>query len=102
TGYSHGSTKRRGPACRSAECAGSKAVASARSARSLAVHALAQRDRRKLLVSRLFLLHVGIQKADDIVMAEALGPRDQRAVPSDFVVLDRLGGANDCGVEHLF
>jgi hypothetical protein len=77
-------------------------VACARSARGLAVHAFPQRDRRKLLVSRLFLVQVGIEKADDIVMAEALGPCDQRAVARDFVVLDRLGGADDRGVEDFF
>jgi hypothetical protein len=46
------------------------------SARGLAVHALAHRDRRELLVGRLFLVEVGVEELDDVVVPEGFGPGD--------------------------
>ena len=34
-------------------------------------------------------------------MAERIRPRDQRSIPGDFVMLDRLGAADNDGVEDL-
>jgi hypothetical protein len=46
------------------------------SARGLAIHALAHRDRRELLVGRLFLVEVGVEELDDVVVLEGFGPGD--------------------------
>src|ERR1700751_4368301 len=62
---------------------------------------LALGDVGELLVGRLLFLEVLIQQVGDVVAAEPLRPRDQRAVAGDLIMLDRLRGGDDRGVEHL-
>ena len=56
-------------------------------ARSLAVHTFVQCDRRELLVRCLFLVEVGIQQTNDVVVTHRLSPGNEGAVAGDFVVL---------------
>src|SRR3954453_9050786 len=70
------------------------------SACGLAVDALAQRDGVELGVGGLFLVQVRGQEPDDVIMAEFVGPCDQRAIGGDLVVLDRLPLGHDRGIEH--
>src|SRR5438105_123442 len=72
------------------------------SARRLAIYSLAQRNRGQFLVCRLFLIEVGGEQPQDVVVPELLGPGNQRPITGDFVMLHRLCGADDRGIEHLF
>src|SRR4029079_6570458 len=79
------------------------ALAKARLMRLLSrfrVHALG-RERRELLVGRFFFLEVLGEHAGAIVAAKLLGPRDQRAVTRDLVVLDGLRSRDQPGVQRL-
>ena len=55
-----------------------------------AVYTLAQCNCRELFVCRLLFIEIGVEQMDDVVMAEAIGPGDQGAVPRNLVVFDRL------------
>src|SRR4051794_9564248 len=70
------------------------------SARGSAVDALAQRHRIELGVGGLFLVQVGVEETNDIVVAELFRPGDQCAVTGDLVMLDGLRGSHDRSVEH--
>src|SRR5262249_38111209 len=66
-----------------------------------AVYTPAQGHCRELLVRRLLFIEVSVEQTDDVVMAEALGPSDQGAVPRDLVMFDRLRCPDDGGIEHI-
>src|SRR5438445_908295 len=71
------------------------------SARRLTIDAFAQGHRRELLVGCFFLVQIGGEQAQDIVVAELLGPRNQGPITGDLVVLDRLCCTDDRGIEDL-
>ena len=55
----------------------------------------------ELLVRRLLLLQVRLQKAKDVVMAKLFRPGDQCPVARNLIVLDGLCTADDGGIEYL-
>src|SRR3954466_11237848 len=71
------------------------------SAGGAAVDALAQRDGRQLLVGGLLFIKIGRKQPKNIIVAELLGPGDQRAVAGHLVVLDRLSSADDRGIQNI-
>src|SRR5437764_4530521 len=70
------------------------------SAGGLTVDAFSQRHRVELGVGRLFLVEIGGEEANDVVVAELLGPGDQGAIPRDLIVLDGLCAGDDRGVQY--
>lgn len=70
--------------------------------RGLAVNAFAKSNGVQLGVRRLLFVEIRGQEADDNIVAELLGPCDERTVATDFVVLDRMGVGDDRGVEDGF
>jgi hypothetical protein len=60
------------------------------STRSLPVNTLAKGHCRELLVGGFLFVQVGVQKADDIIVAHCFGPGNQRPVASHFIVLNSL------------
>src|SRR5215213_4635780 len=68
----------------------------------LAVDALAQRHGVELGVGGFFLVQVGGQEPDNIVVSEFFRPGDQGAVTGDFIMLHGLRVGHDRGVEHRF
>src|SRR5436305_4775236 len=71
------------------------------SAGRLAVDTLSQSDGGQLLIGRLFLVKIGRKQSQDVVVPELVGPGDQRTVARDLIMLDRLGGADDGGVQNF-
>ena len=57
---------------------------------------------RKLFVGELLFIEVGREQPHDVVAPQLIGPGDQRALSRDFIMLDRLCGADDGGIENLF
>src|SRR5262249_24454715 len=52
------------------------------------------------LVGSLLLVQCLLQQGGCLVEAELFGPRTQRAVPRDLIVLDRLRGGQQAGIER--
>ena len=61
----------------------------------LPIYAFSQGDCRELLICRLLLIKVGREKAHDVVVAECLGPGDERPITGDLIVLHGLRGTHD-------
>jgi hypothetical protein len=58
-------------------------------------------DSGQLLVGRLLLVQVLLQDACAVVAPQLPGPRCQRAVPGDLLMLHRLRGGEGSRIEHL-
>ena len=69
--------------------------------RRLLVHAFAQRDRGEFLVSGFFLVEIGSEETDYIIVTKRFGPCDERPVPGDLIVLYGLRSSDDCSIEHI-
>src|SRR3954447_23975063 len=70
------------------------------SARGFAVDALAQRHRVEFGIRGFFLVQIGVEETNDVVVPEFFRPGDQCAVTGDLVMLDGLRGSHDRSVEH--
>src|SRR6476619_5785705 len=72
------------------------------SACSPAVDAFAKCDRGELLVRSLFFVEVRIEQPNDIVVAEAFCPGNQRSIPGNLIVLDGLRRSDNGRIQHIF
>src|SRR4029079_10248275 len=84
---------------RAARMARARAGALARPPRRSGVHA-PLRHRGERLVGGLLLPKIARQDGGILAVTELPGPRDERPVARDLVMLDRLRGRNDADVEH--
>ena len=58
------------------------------------------RELRECLVGLLFLRERSVEKLDRLVKTQFGSPGFERAVAGDLIVLDRLGGCQQTGVER--